>query len=101
MLDLNGEVLKGGEVEVAEEIATVGMRVHPHAPVSDRTERSQFGDEMSLAIEELLRPIAAEPFIEDAQMFGVGLRMSNRDLMGSPGVLYRLAVDDLRTGPSL
>src|SRR5690606_8892269 len=56
--------------------------------------------EATVAIEQLLRSITAQPVFEDLAVGGITPRVGYRDLVRSPEVLDLLPVDFLRSGPA-
>src|SRR5215831_10926824 len=77
----------------------MGVRAHP--AFSLRSEISEFGLQRASGVKELLRPIALHPPFEDFDVFRVLVHLPHRDLMSSPVAFCALAVDLLRTRPSL
>ena len=72
-LDLAGVVAEVGQVEVAEEQAAVGVGVGAHAPVARRAPgRPARGRSAPVVVEQLLRPVAAHPRLERAEVLGIG-----------------------------
>ena len=94
----------GAEVrqrQLPQQLAAVGVRVgaHPLGPV--RRERGQVRHECPMRVEELVRPVRAQPVRQDRQMRRVVAYAGDRDLVGTPGTLDREPVDHLRARPAL
>src|SRR5437899_1685100 len=77
------------------------MRVSAHTAFALRSQSGQFGLQRAALVKELLRPIALHPLFEDFDVFRVLVHLAHRDLVRSPEVFRPLAIDLLRTGPSL
>ncbi len=56
---------------------------------------------MAVGVEELLRPVRAQPVLQLLQVRGVLAYPGERDLVGTPRALDRVAVDGRRSGPAL
>ena len=79
--------------------ALLNLTLGRHAPAQAMTTSGSPGSPAH-RVEQLLRPVAAYPGFELAQMLGV-FEVGDRHLVGAPGALYGLAVDDLGPGPAL
>src|SRR5215472_1308662 len=77
------------------------MRVGAYAAVARRREGSQVGDELPLGIEQLVRVVATQPFLELGQLFRVLAHIRQRHLVRAEGALHGPAADHLRTRPTL
>src|SRR5216683_3467222 len=75
------------------------MGVGAHTAMAGRGERCQLVAEFAASVEQFVRPVALHPILELAQMLRI-LEIRNRDLMGAPGPLHRLAVHELWSGPA-
>ena len=68
--------------QVAQQNATVGMRVRTHALLALRSEFGQFRlSQPAVFIKELLRPVALQPIFQHLQVFGMGSRVRERHLV--------------------
>src|SRR5205823_9745593 len=86
--------------QVAQELPPVRVRVRPHPARALRRELLQLRKERPVLVEELVRPVALEPVLEQLQVISLaGIR--ERHLVGAPEVLDLLPVDLLRAGPAL
>ena len=77
------------------------MGVSAHTAFALRSQGGQFGLQRASVVKELLRPIALHPLFEDFDVFRVLVHLAHRDLVRSPVVFRPLAIDLLRTRPSL
>src|SRR5947199_8264238 len=77
------------------------MGVSAHTAFALRSLGGQFGLQRASVVKELLRPIALHPLFEDFDVFRVLVHLAHRDLVRSPVVFRPLAIDLLRTRPSL
>src|SRR5204862_6627968 len=84
---LDGVVAEVRQREVAEERAAVRVRVRAHAPLAARGQLGELGGEPAAVVEELLRPVAPHPLLEDLQVLRVLARAENRDLVRPPRAL--------------
>src|SRR5690606_4325020 len=99
-MDIDGEALPVRQDEVLLQHSAIGMRQRSHALVTVGSKRSEFRQEATVAIEQLLRSITAQPVFEDLAVGGITPRVGYRDLVRSPEVLDLLPVDFLRSGPA-
>src|SRR5215470_18651496 len=76
------------------------MRVCTHPAISARSQRGDVRSQAPCLSEQLLRPIAAHPFLEQAQVFGIVAHFVDRNLVGTPKSFDLLTVDLLGTGPA-
>src|SRR5262249_12668477 len=90
-----------GQVERAEKLAAVRVRVGAHAPVALRGELGEVVDEATIRIEESIGLVAAHPLLELFEMVGSARDLGERQLVRTEGAFDRQAVDALRTGPAL
>ena len=97
----HGIVAKVGQVEVVQQQPAVGVRVGAHPAITGGRQRSQFRTQPAVFVEQLLGPIAAQPFFELGPVFGIVVRLGERDLVRAPGALNLLAVHRLWPGPAL
>ncbi len=93
-----GEV---GQVERLEHAPTVGVRVRAHAALAAGRELRERRHQPALIVEQLFGPVAAHPLLELVQVVGVVAHVRERHLVRTERALDRLAVDDLRAGPTL
>src|SRR6185436_15295934 len=68
----DGIVAEVGKIEVFEEQPAVGVRIGAHAAGSRRRELGELGQETSLLVEKLLRPVAAHPLLKQLDTPGLG-----------------------------
>src|SRR6185312_1920441 len=66
-----------------------------------RRKGRELGDEPPAIVEQLLRPVRPEPFLQHGAVLGIRSRRVYRHLVRTPGAFDRLAVDGLRSGPAL
>ena len=100
LLDLDGVVAEVGQDEVAPELAG-RVRARAHPLVALRRQRGQLGHEPALVVEQLLRPVAPHPLLEQPQVLRVLADIGDRHLVRAPGALDRQPVDHLGAGPAL
>ena len=81
--------------------AAVRVRARAHAQLARRRQRGQLRDEHAALVEELLRPVAAHPLLEQLDVSLVAADIRHRHLVRAPRALDRLAVDLLRARPAL
>ena len=81
--------------------ATVRERARAHAQLASRTQDVELGHRAPLVVEELLRPVRAEPRLEHGEVLGVLAHLGERHLVGVERPLDLHAVDDARAGPAL
>src|SRR6266404_9683710 len=86
--------------EGAPQQPAIGVGVRAHAPVALGCLRRDFGPQQPVAVEELLRPIAAHPLLEQFDVLGL-IHFPERDLMGPPVTLRLEPVDIFWPGPAL
>src|SRR3984957_15263215 len=77
------------------------MRIRAHAARAFRDEFQDLRPRRAVGIEQLRRPIAAQPFLEHAQVRRIRGHSSQRYLVRAPSPLHLYAVDNLRPGPTL
>ena len=99
--DVDRVVAEVREDEVAQQLAAVRVRVRAHPALALRRERGKLGDERPALVEELLGPVAREPFLEEAQVVRVAADLCDRNLMRAPRPLDRQPVDLFGAGPAL
>ncbi len=80
---------------------SVGPGVGAHPELAAWAERPELGHERAVGIEQLRRPVAAHPGLEQPEMRGVIPHAGQRDLVGAEGALDLDAVHDVRSGPAL
>ena len=99
-IDFHGEVAEVGHDQRLQQQAAVGVGIHSHTQAAFGSNIGEIGAEMAFLVEELIGLVAAHPFVELAQVLRVLLNLVERNLVGAPGVLNRLAVDKPGTGPA-
>ena len=77
------------------------MRVRAHPCVALRRQRGEIGHEPSFVVEQLLRPVTAQPFLQLRTVVAVVAHGGDRYLMRAPCPFDRLPVDLARPGPAL
>src|SRR5260221_14532674 len=82
-----------------QQLAAIGMRIHPHPTVAGRRKRREFVTELAAFVEQFMRSIAFHPIFELLDMLGI-LEVRERHLMRAPSPLHRLAVHELWPGPA-
>src|SRR4029077_2135088 len=90
-----------GEVELAQELAAVGMRARTHALGLARGECTDGWHGAPVLVEKLLRRVAPHPVLQRRQVFGILACRRQRYLMSAPCPLDLLAVDDVWARPAL
>ena len=89
------------QLQLFADAATVGVRVLTDAQFAGRHEGGDFRLHGAVLVEQLFRLVGLEPVLEDLEV-GLGIAGgSQRHLVGTPGALGLLAVDELRAGPAL
>ena len=88
------------DLQLLGELATVRMRIRAHPASTGWWQRGQFRHQRPALVEQLLRTVAAQPFVQDPQMLRL-CHVVDRDLVGAPGSLDRQPVHHLGTGPAL
>src|SRR5665213_985931 len=83
-----------------QKLSSVSVWISAHAASACRRQRGEFLSELTVFIEQILRPVAPHPLFELLEVLGI-LEVGNRHLMGAPSPLDRLAVDELGTRPAL
>jgi hypothetical protein len=94
-------VAEVGQAQRAAQLAAVRVRVGAHAPPALRCERAEFLDEPPIRVEQLLRPVAPEPLLEQLEVRRVVAHVGERHLVRAPVALDRPAADLLRASPAL
>ena len=90
-----------GQVERPEHAAAVGVRIRAEPAVATGRERGQLGAEPAVVVEELLRPIAPHPALEQGEVRGILPHPVHRHLVRAESALDRQAVDRLGPRPAL
>ena len=93
LIDGDRVVAEVRKQERLPQLAAVGVGIGAHAPFAGGRKLPEFGNQRALLIEELLRPIAAHPLLDDPQMLGIGLHVQHRNLVGSPEAFDSVAID--------
>ena len=99
--DVHGVPGEVGQPQVTQQQPAVGVRVRAHPPLAARGQRRQLRDQRAGGVEELTRPVRAQPLVELRQVPGVLARRGERDLVRPPGPLHRQPVHHLGPGPPL
>src|SRR6201999_3204692 len=68
---------------------------------ADGSQSSKVGAQCPFFVEQSLRVITSQPFLQLLSVLWVGARLRERNLVRSPGSLDPLPVDDRRTCPPL
>ena len=101
--DVDRVVAEVGQVEVAEQLAAVGVRVGAHAPRGLRAARAASSGASGAAARR--RAPRAGSCASTSRGWRGGpafvADLAHRHLVGAPGALDRLAVDGLGAGPAL
>jgi hypothetical protein len=79
----------------------VRPRVGAHPAVALRRQGGQLRDEGAGVVEELLRPVRAQPRLKHGEVARVVVHVGDRDLVRAPRALDLDAVDHVRPGPAL
>ena len=87
--------------QVAEQDAAVGVGIGAHAPVARGRKFGQFRFQAPLLVEQLLRPVAPQPVLQQLEVLGMGGRVGERHLVRTESALDLQAVDHLGPGPAL
>ena len=88
LVDLDRIVAKIGKPQRLQQLAAVGMRVRAHPSLTFRRERRQLGDQCTIVVEQLLGLVAAQPLLQDPQVFRIR-HVVDRHLVRTPGSLDR------------
>ena len=89
-----------GHPEIPQEQSAIRMRIVAHPALAFGGERSQFGVQPPIGVEQLFRPVALHPLFENPDVLGL-IHVAHGNLMRTPVVLAFLAVDFRRAGPAL
>ena len=81
--------------------AAVGVGIRAHASFALGRKSSQLRFQAALRVEELLRPVAPEPFFQQLEVLGMRGRLGDRHLVRAEGAFDLQAIDDLRPRPAL
>ena len=100
LLDLDRIPCKVRHLERAAEFAPVGMGICRDAAVSLWGHLFEFREQRAVLVEELLRPIAAQPSFNQLQVRRFGGGIENRHLVGAPRSFKLVAVDLFGAGPA-
>ncbi len=84
-----------------ENDAPVRLRVRRHPPLALGCDSDKFLPQGAGVVEQLLRPVAPQPFLELGTVLVVRPHVGERHLVRSPRSLHRHAVHFARTGPAL
>ena len=76
------------------------MRISAHAPTADGRQRGDVGSKAPSLVEQFFRPVAAHPFLEQPQVFGILAHLIEWNLVGAPESFDLLAIDLLGAGPA-
>src|SRR3546814_3285463 len=82
------------------------LSLHDALPISAKTpmprwrQRCERRQQRTTGVEQFLRPVTLKPLLQLRQMHGL-LEMAQWHLVGAPGALNLLTVDESRTGPAL
>src|SRR5690242_20748321 len=98
--DVDCEMAEVGHIERGEEQPAIRVGIDAHAFQAPRRRGSDGFMQAAVMIEELLRLIGPKPFIKKLQVFRIGANFFKRHLMGSPGTLHLLSVDNPWPGPA-
>ena len=98
--DLDGIVPEVGQLQVPEQQSAIGMRIVAHAAMSRRGQGGELGTQGSAFVEQLLRPVAPHPPLQDSDVLFL-VHVPHRHLVSAPIVFALLAVDLGRAGPAL
>ena len=88
------------QIEIAQQLAAVRVRVGAHPAITGRSQRAQIGTQRPVLVEQILRTVAAQPILQLLAVVGVGACLGKRDLVRAPGSLYLLAVHYFRARSS-
>ena len=99
--NLNGALPEIRQAQVSQQQTAVCVNVGAHASCALWSELGQLGQEPALVVEELLRPVDPEPFLELLKVLQVLVGIRKRDLVGAEGAFDSLAIDYFGTGPAL
>ena len=87
------------QAQLVHEQTAVGVRVCADAVLAGRRQRLEFGNQLAVFVEQLLRMVAAQPLLEHGQVLRAVHHQ--RHLMRAEAALDLLAVHVLRAGPAL
>ena len=87
--------------QVAQQHAAVGVGIGAHASFALRGKFRQLRFQSALLIEEFLRPVAREPVFQQLQVFRMSRRVRERHLVRAERAFNLLAIDHLRSRPTL
>ena len=99
--DIDSVVAEVRHPELTEQESAVRVRVRAHAPVALRGELAELGEKPAVLVEELLRPVALEPVLEQRDVLRVRRQVGEGNLVRAPVVLGLLPVDLARARPAL
>src|SRR6478609_1129365 len=77
------------------------MRIGAHAARALRSKFAQFSNQAPVGFKELLRPVAAQPGLQDSQTLRVVADVREWNLMRTPGTFCLVSLYGFWTGPAL
>ncbi len=101
LVDRDGVALQGGQGQVAQQQAAVGVRVGAETAAALGQAVEDLCGGPAVLVEQFLRAVGAQPGFQLGEVGGVGADLVERDLVGAPGALDRHAVHLVRAGPAL
>src|SRR5476649_910548 len=88
-------------LEIAQQEASVRVRIRPHTFCALGRKLRQFRFQATVLIEEFLGAIALQPVFEHLEVLGMGSRVGKRYLVRPESTFNLQAIDYFRSGPSL
>ena len=93
-------VVEVRQPQILQQQTAVRVRIRAHPPRPDRRQVGELRLEPARRVEQLLRPIALHPLLENADVLGL-VHVAHRHLVTAPVALAELAVDLARARPAL
>jgi hypothetical protein len=90
-----------GQVQLAQQLTAVGVRIRAHPAGADRRQCREVGDEPALCVEEFVGTVTFHPRFELLEVRGVRPRIHERHLMRTEGSLNPFTIHNRWTGPAL
>ena len=100
-LDVQGVGLQRRDLEGDQGAAAVGVRRRTHPQLTPGCQVGEVVDECTRLVEQVVRLVRPQPFLEQGEVFGIFLHPRQRDLMTPVGALDQFAVHLVRSRPAL
>src|SRR6266496_4245089 len=100
-LHLNRIIRKWGNIQVNQQLSTIGMRISAHATISPRRKGCKFRNKSTGLVEYFIRLITTHPVLKDFQVLGVRFNVCYWYLVGTAGALAGTAVSYVGSSPAV